>query len=165
MKKLLYFTCPTDCLETIINDTFQDENYYCSSLGNSISFKNNTLEETKKLIREKKIREIAFVLSYNNRIVLDALSRQDFSDISGLNGFYKQVIKQKKQAVLYWQGGNLQFLLLSYYLNKKIKELRGGLSDSLAEQLVISGKIYNKQQQIFKDIYSALICLDHKNFN
>lgn len=165
MKKLLYFTCPTDSLEIIINEAFNHENYYCSSLGNSIIFDNYNLKETKKLIKKKKIKEIIFVLSNYNRIVLDAFGNQGFSNIKGLNNFYQQVNKEKERAALSWKTGNPQFLILSYYLNQKIKELKHGLRDSMLDQLLISGKIYNQQQQVFKDIYSDLICMDHKSFN
>lgn len=158
MKKLLYFICPTDNLESIINDVFRQENYYYSSLGNSISFKNNVIRQTKKLITTKNISEITFVLSNDNRIVLDAVGGQDFSDIRGLKKFYNQIIKQKEQTEMSWQTLNRQFLILSYHLNNKIKELKLGLDASIIDQIKISGKIYNRQENNFNDIYSDLIC-------
>jgi len=165
MKRLLHFICPTDCLETVINGKFRQENYYYSSLGNSVSFNKKVLKETRKLICEKNIREISFVLSSDNRIVMDAYGNQDFSDIKGLNKFYNKVIEQKEQVETLWQTWNLNSLILSYYLNDKIKELREGLQDMSDNQFKISGKIYDKQQNVFKEIYPDLICIDYSNFN
>ncbi|MEL6942585.1 MAG: hypothetical protein AAFO82_07945, partial [Bacteroidota bacterium] len=104
MKKLLYFTCPTDCLETIINHSFQQENYYYSSLGNSIRFNRIVIKQLTQLIKEKNIEEIVFVLSIDNSIVLDALGDQDFLEIKGLSRFYQQIIKQNKSSETSWQS-------------------------------------------------------------
>ena len=165
MNSLLHFICPTDCLETIINGAFRQENYYYSSLGNSVTFNKKVLKETRKLIQEKNIREISFVLSSDNRIVMDAYGNQSFSNIRGLNKFYTKVIEQKEQVETLWQTWNPNSLMLSYYLNDKIKELRAGLNDLADDQFKISGKIYDQQQNIFKEIYPDLICMDYPSFN
>jgi len=94
MKQCLYFICPTDYLETIIERTFDQENYFYSSLGNSVIFTKDELSEIKKLICSKGIREISFVLADDNPIVLDALANQNFSDIRGLKKFYNQVSEE-----------------------------------------------------------------------
>ena len=45
------------------------------------------------LIETKNIREITFVLSDNNRIVIDALKNHDFIDVRGCNNFsYQRVM-------------------------------------------------------------------------
>lgn len=157
MRKCLYFICPTDCLETIIEKSFHQENYFFSSLGNSVCFSNNELRLTRNLIQSKKIKEITFVLSDENHIVMDALGDQDYLNITGLNNFYDKVIMQNDRLALSWQTLNPQFLMLSYFLNNKIKELKNGLSDCIAEQLNITGKIYNKVKNSFDDIYTELI--------
>lgn len=69
------------------------------------------------------------------------------------------------KADLSWQTPDTSFLLLSYYLNDKIKELQSGLSDLANDYHKISGKIYDKQQRVFKEIYPDLICMEHTNFN
>ena len=165
MKKCLYYICPTDSIESIIEQTFHQENYFYSSLGNSINFTDNELKETKKLIYLKKIREIVFVLSEDNKIVLDALGNQNFSDIRGLNSFYNQVVGKKKHLEMTWKTLNPQFLILSYFLNQKIKKLENGLNDLIIDPLTITGKIYNKQENVFKDIYSDLILTENIVFN
>ena len=165
MKKSLHFICPTDCLETIIGDTFQQENYYYFSLGNSVIFHRKMLQEIQKLIMEKDITEISFVLSNNNRIVLDAFSNQDFSDIRGLNNYYAKLIEQRERVEVLWKTLNKQSLILSYYLNQKIKELEKGLSRLAISGLKMSGKIYNEKEESFKDIYPNIICMDYSHFN
>jgi len=160
MKNCLYFICPTDGLETLIEETFQEENYFFSSLGNSIHFGKEGLRQTEELIYTKKIEEISFVLSDDNHIVLDALGKQDFSKIPGLTRFYDQVIGQKKQLTMFWQTWNSTSLLLSYFLNHKIKELENGLRGLIAEPPIIKGKLYKKKENLFDNIYSDLICQD-----
>ena len=161
----LYFICPTDSLEPIINDTFTSGSYYYTSLGNSITFDKHVMRQIKKLIRTKKIQEIYFVLSNDNRILLDALGNQNFSDITGLNDFYTQIIQQKKDSETSWQGQNHQSLILSNHLNNKIKELKLELSGSMADRLKIGGKIYHKKENIFSDTYHNLIAMECFSLN
>ena len=165
MKKSLHFICPTDGLETIIDGAFRQENYYYSSLGNSVLFNRKMLRDLKKLILEKNITEISFVLCNNNRIVSDAFSNQGFSGIRGLNNFYDKVMEQKERVEILWKTLNTESLILSYYLNQKIKELEKGLSRLAIKGLKFSGKIYDKKEDSFKDIYPNLICMDYPNFN
>jgi hypothetical protein len=117
MKKHLFFICPTDYLEFIINQSFKDKNYYFTSLGNSVKFHSETMYEIKHLIRKYDIREISFILSNNNPIVFDALENQNFSRISRLDDFYCEIIKHKVSSEGSWQLYNGQYLILSYYLN------------------------------------------------
>ena len=165
MQNCLYFICPTDHLEAVIDCTFRHRSYYYTSLGNSVIFDGNTIRQLKSLIRKNNIGEVAFVLSHDNRIVLDALGGQDFSEIRGLNNFYNEIKRQKRYSEESWQICNRQFSILSYYLNKKIKELHAELDRLFADQINISGKIYNKQEHVFADIYSDLICRKRLSLN
>jgi len=165
MKSRLYFSCPTDYLETIIERNFDQENYFYSSLGNSVVFTEDELSEVKKLICSKGIREICFVLADDNRIVLDGLANQNFSEIRGLKNFYDQVLQQKKQLEMSWQIQNPQFLILSAFINKKIEKLKDGLSDLMIGEIMISGKIYSKEDHMFEDIYTDLIFREAIIFN
>lgn len=158
MRKCLYFLCPTDCLESIINNTFKCENYFYTSLGNSFVSDIETIAYIKETIRKHNIREIYFVLSNDNQIILDALGRQFFSGIRGLKKFYNEITRQKEHSEVSWQTDDRQFSVLSYYLNKKIKELQPELRNLLDHPIKIRGKIYNRQENAFKDIYSDLVC-------
>lgn len=165
MLKHLYFICPTDFLEGVIENVFKQENYFYPSLGNSITFDKNSVEQLSRLLETKNINEIFFVLSDDNRIVLDALGKQDFSRIAGLNNFYDHINRQKEYSESSWQTYNQESLVLSYHLNNKINELRLGLNTIFFNPLNISGKIYNRQKKVFYDIYPDLICREYFHLN
>ena len=165
MRKVLFLLCPTDCLEPIINSTFKYENYFYTSLGNSFVSDSETIKNIKELVRKHNIREIYFVLSNDNKIILDALGGQFFSDIRDLQNFYVEVIRQKEHSEVLWQTNNRQFSILSYYLNNKIKELRLELGHLSNLPIKINGKIHNREDHTFKQIYPDLICLEKHNLN
>ncbi len=121
MQKCFFLICPTDCLESTINKIFKYENYFYTSLGNSFNYENKTLESIKKIIRKHKIKEIYFVISIDNKIILDAFGYQFFSEIRGLKKLYNEIISQKEESKISLQRGNDKFLVLSYYLNKRIR--------------------------------------------
>ena len=161
MRKHLYFICPTDHLEPIVNNTFKQENYYLTSLGNSITFDTDMILQVSELLQTNDIRDISFVLSHNNCIVLDALEKQDFSRITGLSDFYNQIARRRDHSEGLWRVNNLQFLILSHHLNDKIKELRLGLKCVSIDPVKINGKIYIRDEKVFKDVYPDLICNDY----
>ncbi|MEL6533946.1 MAG: hypothetical protein AAFQ98_00975 [Bacteroidota bacterium] len=156
----LFFICPTDHLEPVINEAFQDENYFWTSLGNSVEFDTEMLLELYEWIQTKEIRRITLVLSSCNSIIRDAIERQDYSQLSDLNPFYHRMAKQKEQSEVVWQRCDQRFLLLSYHLNQKIAELKQGLGNFLIPQITIEGKIFNRKKNQFCDVYSDLICRD-----
>ena len=154
MRKSLFFICPTDNLESSIDNAFRHEHYYISSLGNSISFGEKMMEEIKNLIRNKNISTVTFVLSIENRIIKDALGHQVCSTITGMDDFYNGVIRNKKQLDESWQMWNPKLFILSYHLKEKIKEFKFQLNSTLLNQLSINGKIYIDQDNIFIDLYT-----------
>lgn len=165
MPKTLFLLCPTDCLESIINQRSTCENFFYTSLGNSFHMDTKTLECFKALITKHQIKAIYFVLSDDNKIVLDALTQQHFSGIKGLKTFYKDLTIQKNESQLLWTSKDAHFALLSYYLNTKIKALQQALVDVSISSLAIKGKIYHRENHTFKDIYSDLICLKTHHLN
>ncbi len=164
MHKCLYLLCPTDCLESVINEKYKNENYFYTSLGNSFAYDNDTIKHIKDTVYKNNIRNIYFILSIDNQIILDALGRQDFSHIRRLSSFYDEINHQKKYVKMSWRKGNIQFSVLSYYLNKKIKELNAVLNLS-SNPIKIYGKIYNRHYDIFSNIYSGLIYLEKHHLN
>ena len=165
MRKILFLLCPTDFLESRINQVYYESgNYFYTSLGNSFNVDFKTLKGIKESVIKHSINEINFVLSSRNKIVLDALEGQFFSEISGLKKFYQEIIIQKKHSES-WQQSNTEFLILSYYLNNKIKELEGYLSDLPCLSTHIKGQIYNENKNTFKPIYSGLICVENYQLN
>ncbi len=165
MSKHLYFICPTDHLEPIINKTSHHENYFFTSLGNSLTFDYVNIQPIIELIKSKNISHITFVLSNANRIVSDALEKQDFTDITSLENFYDQITRQNSQAATLWHGYDHQLLVLSFYLNHKIKELKTWLNQSIRDSLTINAKVYNRRDANFNDVYPECINVDFVSVN
>ena len=163
MHKRFYLICPTDCLEYTINKTFRYENYFYTSLGNSFSYDRKTLEYIKAIVKKHNIKEIYFVLSIDNMIFLDALGNKKFSKIGKLHNYYNDIKNQKERSSIAFKENVNQFTILSFYLNKKIKELR--LANLSSQTIKIGGKIYHKNQDTFTNIYSDLVCLEKHNLN
>ena len=84
MKKHLFFVCPTDFLESTISEQFKGDLYFITSLGNSIKFDNDFLDQLKVLLSSQQISEITFLLSLDNSIVKDAMGDQRLLAITGL---------------------------------------------------------------------------------
>ncbi|MEM7085257.1 MAG: hypothetical protein AAF489_03695 [Bacteroidota bacterium] len=165
MSNSLFLICPTDCLESTINQAFKHENYFYTSLGNSFDSDRKTLNSLMELIQNHGIRNICFVLSNDNRIILDALEGHSFSGFRGLELFYHEIMMQKRTSDISWQTTDHQFAVLSYYLNKRIKELRLLLYNSFLDSIEIYGQIYDRSTNAFVDIYSDLICIEKYSLN
>ena len=67
MHKHLYFVCPSDNLESLIDKKFPQENYFLSSLGSSISFNSDFIEEVNALIELKGINKISILDKKENK--------------------------------------------------------------------------------------------------
>ncbi|MEN0050268.1 MAG: hypothetical protein AAF806_24595, partial [Bacteroidota bacterium] len=130
-----------------------------------IKFNRSVIGQLTKLIRENNIQTIEFILSNDNCIVLDGLGNQNYIYVRSLKKFYQQIIRQKESSETSWQSVDTQFLILSYYLNEKINELKLKLEDAIESQLKISDQIYNQQKESFTNIYSNLICQKHAILN
>lgn len=165
MNKSLYFICPTDYLEPVINKTFRHKKYYYASLGNSVSFDCATMREINTLIKNKDVRNISFVLSTSNPIIQDALGNQEFSHLRGVKNVYNEIKKQKEHSKALGQTVDPNFCILSYYLNHKIKELQHELNSVLRNDIKINGVVYNKQENRFTTIYTSLICRKYFSLN
>lgn len=158
MHKHLYFICPSDFLEPVINHAFQRVNYFVTSLGNSIGFDSKRMLELSTWVQTKKITHAYFVLSANNQIVADALAKQEFSFISGLSQLYHDISHQHNQSTKVWHSKDTQFLLLSYLLNQKISEWNQGWGDLGLQAIPTIGKVFYPDSNLFREVYSDLIC-------
>ena len=165
LYRSLFFVCPTDGLEPIINQVFENKNYFYTSLGNSLTFDEVTVELIKRLILKHKIREIFFVVSNGNTIVEDALGNQYYNDIQGLEHYYETLKQEKNHSDIVWQQNSGPFTLLSHYIKGKIEELKIQLERLELGRIHICGKIYDQNQNVFYDIYSDLICRDYFSLN
>jgi len=97
MNRRLYMICPTDHLESVINDRFNGPMFFYTSLGNTVAFTEKALGQIAELIEEKSIKEITFILSEDNNILQDALNSQSFVGTRGLYKPYSDFLEYKKQ--------------------------------------------------------------------
>ncbi len=164
MQRTLYFVCPADCLEPVIDTSFGSKNFYYTSLGNSVEFNGEIVRHLRHFIQKRGIREISFVLSITNPIITDALGNQEFSDIRGLSGFYGEFLKQKGYSHVLFKESNRWFAIISCHLNKKIRELQLAL-DVGGDWLKIGGKIYDGTNNTFYKIYADLVCAENFSLN
>ena len=165
MKKCLFIICPTDCLEPIINKIFDCENYFYTSLGNTFCDDTKTIQYLNGIVQKHAIRDICFVLSCDNVIVLDALRNSELSSIPYLKHLHKDMNHQQSKLNFITTEDSYLFTVLSYHLNEKIKTLNFQLSDRQKQTVRVTGKIYNRKQEIFTSIYSNLICLEQYHLN
>ncbi|MDY7394278.1 hypothetical protein UMM65_03430 [Aureibaculum sp. 2210JD6-5] len=100
-----------------------------------------------------------------NKIVLNALGNEEFSNIGALSNFYSEIRRQKEHSKIAFQKGNRQFTILSYYLNKKIKGMELQLTSLSNWPIKIVNKIYENDKDVFTTIYSNLVCLKKHHLN
>jgi hypothetical protein len=161
MNRCLYMICPTDHLESVINNRFTEACYFYTSLGNMTSLNERTLRQIVELIEKNDIQEITFILSTDNNILLDALNNQCFIETRGLNKAYGDFLKYKTQIAEIWSTHRKKDLIISYHLHQKIKVLRTGLSEFLLNIPDINGQIYSKSNNSFRPIHSPVVFLNY----
>lgn len=164
MSRNLYFICPTDNLESIINSTFNEENYFVTSLANSVTLNRELVKKLFSIIKSKKINHVTFILSDNNTIVQDALRSKNFKDIRGLGSFYERIEKHKCYVDSVWCSSDIQQIIISYILNHKKREFEN-LINSSVKQLNINAIIYNSHRDEFSKVRGELLSLDFFNLN
>ena len=157
MCKHLYFVCPSDNLEVLIEKNFPQENYFLSSLGNSISFSSDFIEEVNALIESKGIEKITFVLSEDNKFIHDGIKNQNFDNINDLRKLYKNISDHKRLTTKVYLEQNTQKLITIYLLNQKINEMNLNLSKWLSSKVNVDAKIYSRNNNSFIGVPNSLI--------
>ena len=157
MQKNLYFLCPSENLEAVIEKRYPQENYFLSSLGNSISFSDDFILDINSLLESKGIGKITFILSNNNRFILDAMKNQEFKYIKELKEYYKTIEKRKVLTIKSYKNKNFTSLITSHILKTKINELNSNLFDWIRNKISIEGKIYDPTKNIFFDVRINII--------
>jgi hypothetical protein len=165
METTLFLLCPTDCLESKINKEFKGDNLFYSSLANNYSFCTNTVANLEELIINNDIKEIYFVLSTQNKIILDTMAGQSLSQIRGFQNFDHLVNKYKELSELFWNSTDTKRVIISYFNNHKIEQLKENFRSDINRLVRIKGKIFFKTENEFLNIYSKLVCLNHLNLN
>ena len=164
MFNKLYFICPTDNIESIINSKLNDNNFYITSLANSITLNYNFIRELYLIIESKKIREITFVLSDDNRLINDILENKDNKNIRSLDHLNLEIYSHKNFFKKELTISQIRLDIISYLLNQKKNELKN-ITDSLGLKLDINAKVYNKEVNEFTKVKSKLLNLEFFNLN
>ena len=164
-KSTLFLVCPTDFLESTINKEFKGDNLFYSSLGNNASFCTNTVTNLEELVINNNIKEIYFVLSTQNKIILHAMAGQSLSQIRGLKNFDSYIKKNKEMSELFWNSNDTTRVIISYFINQKIEQLKENFRSDINRLVNIKGKIFFKTENKFLNIYSKFVCLNNLNLN
>ena len=164
MHNNLFFICPTDHLEMTINDTFKDENYFYTSLGNSVSFGPDLAKQLTEIVEAKNIKKVFFMLSYDNPIVLNGMKSKLPSSYLRMKGFYSEIAKESNTTLELWERCDSRNIILTNLLRRRIEEFKACLNKTSID-LVINGKLYLKKERIFKDINSHPISTNLYNLN
>lgn len=165
MPKRLFFICPTDHLETYLNNKFTEESFYYTSLGNSVKFKENTVQEINNLIIKKGIDEITFVLSNENKIVNTFLHSPFLHNSSSLFKFGSILKYHQTKMNKLWKAGDSQSPVLSNLLKSKIQALQPHINKWIVDDIKINAKIYYKKDQTLCDINTDLFNRLQYNLN
>ena len=160
MDKTLFLVCPTDCLEGRINEQYNTVNYFYTSLGNSFNIDEVSLKNIQELIKKHSIKNIYFVLSSDNRFILDALEGQSIFKDKRLASFYKEIYEHKHLSNKTWITNNNEHLIISHFLHKNIEQLEQKLYSIITYPLTIKGLIFNSLNNNFLPIYSNLTVLN-----
>ena len=165
MNETLFLVCPSDCLEARINERYNTINYFYTSLGNSFNIDQVSLKNVQELINNHSIKNIYFVLSSDNRFILDALERHSIFIDKRLASFYKEIYEYKYLSKKTWITYNEEHLIISHFLNKNIEQLDQKLHSITTYPLTIKGLIFDSLNNNFLTIYSNLTMLNKHQLN
>ncbi|MCH2228778.1 MAG: hypothetical protein MK105_00440 [Crocinitomicaceae bacterium] len=154
MQSHLFFICPTDQIEFFINRKFRADNFFYTSLGNSVSFDEEFIRYLKRIILKKKIQRVTFVLTEDNAIVLGAMKTKNSSSLNRMKSFYLTVEIEQDISHHLWRRCDARIVVLCKLLNRKIEELKASLATMDLDFLEIDGKIYSNQRRSFRNIAS-----------
>ena len=148
MNETLFLVCPSDCLEARINERYNTINYFYTSLGNSFNIDQVSLKNVQELINNHSIKNIYFVLSSDNRFILDALERHSIFIDKRLASFYKEIYEHKYLSKKTWITDKEEHLIISHFLNKNIEQLDQKLHSITTYPLTIKGLIFDSLSNV-----------------
>jgi len=158
----LFFICPTDVLESVVNASFNEESYFLTSLGNSIAFTEETISAINYLIKERDIDEVSFVLCDDNKFIRDALGKRELSSVSGMGNFYREIDKERFLCKVAWNAADDQVLISSNYLIHRVNELSNRLESS---EILVNAKVFNRKEERFHQVYQQTVLADSITLN
>ena len=159
MRKTLFLICPTDIMESIIQAHFQSDNYFYTSLGNSLDLNNEiTVRLIKQQILDKDITQIIFVLKEDNPILKDVMCSYKYRQISCLQHLYHEAIYNKSMMS---HGGILSDAHKSYlsrFLINKVCTLKNKLNGQFSNVKVNAFIYKNKYPYFFTNEPNFSLC-------
>ena len=165
MSAHLFFTCPTDYLESIINNSFPEHHYFYSSLGNSVVFDLETVADLNALIEAKNISSINFILASDNRVVNTALSEHHTMQLEGLIPFNRSIRQQYVQSFPTWKTASLPYLLICAHLKNKLNEIKIELYPWLSTKIKLNCMVYDVNNRSFKNVNAQSYLFEGLNMN
>ncbi|MEM7161199.1 MAG: hypothetical protein AAF487_02050 [Bacteroidota bacterium] len=152
MRKKLYFICPTDHLEMEIDRITRVENFYFSSLANSIYLDQETVGQLSDLIETHQIQEINLVLSDENLFWKDDLSFLEATKTKGIIEASKQTKSKRKELRKHFEAEHLNDIVLKHFLKAKQKEMQSRLPKWISASLIFKSFLYVKQKRSLERI-------------
>lgn len=159
MHKQLFFICPTDYLELVINNNFNCENYFYSTLANSFLFNNDAIGYISSLLEYENIREITFVLSDENNLLFGSLAEDKVFNSNRLIKMKQDILLQNNKLKVLSRGLDANLFLATYFLIKKANSFKNDLNNCwFKDQIRINTKVYITKKKQFRTVeYNTLI--------
>ncbi len=66
---------------------------------------------------------------------------------------------------LFWNSNDTTRIIISYYINQKIEQLKENFRSDINKLVSIIGKIFFKTENKFLNINSKFVCLNNLNLN
>lgn len=164
MMTRLFLICPTDFLETKLNKMFKGENYFLTSLANSIDFGSENIGQIKKLLIEKNVEEIIVVIRSDNNLVKENHLLKACINNKALSNILKNSNQCNRFINHFKRSEDTQMLFNSCLLNNKVQALQNELKD-LDLSISVDPLIYNSSdEKLDKTIHPVLTSyLIHSN--
>ena len=93
------------------------------------------------------------------------MAGQSLSQIRGLKNFDSYIKKNKEMSELFWNSNDTTRVIISYFINQKIEQLKENFRSDINKLVNIKGKIFFKTENKFLNIYSKFVCLNNLNLN
>lgn len=153
MNGHLYFVCPTDFLEPMINKTFGERNYFYSSLGNSFILNQELVQQIGSIVQTNVISEITFVLSDKNKIVMDTIDSGATLMIERMKPFYEELANHRcNYQFSKEQYSNQVTFIIRQYLNCKLILLKEIGAQFGLDGLNFNALIFDSKARQFNEI-------------
>ena len=133
-------------------------------MANSITFNHEFIKELYSILDSKKISEITFVLSVDNKIINNAFESDNYKSVNVLDRLNLKISKHKKFINKDCDISEIRHTLITYLLNEKKQELIK-IIDSSKFSLIINAMIYSKDINEFSLVKSKLLNLEFFNLN